>query len=82
MTFENNQSTHNSITICAQNGTYNITARGIHDNTVIASSEGVIRVDVSACDTPIPFVPELSSMVLTTMGFIGILLVSRRYKDN
>ncbi len=82
VTFEHNQSINNSVNICAQNGSFNIIARGLHDNIVIASSEGVIRVDVPACDTPIPFVPELNSMVLMTVGLIGILLVSRRYKDN
>ncbi|KCZ72524.1 hypothetical protein ANME2D_00952 [Candidatus Methanoperedens nitroreducens] len=68
-------------------GTYNVSASGVTGGNLISADPGIITIlksdgdEYSPCGGPIPPVPELSTVVLVSSGLLGILFISRRYKN-
>jgi len=67
-------------------GTYDVYANGTHSGLLIEET-GTITVlteddEDEDCGRPIPPVPELNTIILTSAGIFGILLISRKYRRN
>lgn len=71
---------NNGIQKCIIKGSYNVHAEVTH-NGVTYEEDGSITVEEeNTCEPPIDPIPELGTLILTSVGIFGILLISRKYR--
>lgn len=69
----------NGVTLCVFAGTYDVVATGTHNSNIISNEDKITISEDDVCSPAIPPIPELSPLVLTASGILGIMLISRRY---
>lgn len=69
----------NGIQRCIVAGSYTVHAEGVN-NGITYTADGSMTIEQDkACEPSIPPIPELGTIVLTSVGIFGILLISRKY---
>ena len=70
----------NGIQKCIVQGSYDVHAEIVHDG-ITYTENGFITVEAAnTCEPPIPPIPELGTIVLTSAGMLGLVLISRKYR--
>lgn len=69
----------NGVQKCLVIGSYNVHAEVVH-NGVTYKEDGFINIEEQTCSPPIDPVPEVGTMVMTSVGILGIFLIVRKYR--
>lgn len=71
---------NNGVQKCLWTGSYTVHAEATHNGNTISEDCSITIEEESTCEPKIPPIPELGTIVLTSTGIIGILLISRKYR--
>lgn len=71
--------TGNGARLCVVAGTYDADATGTHNTETIIKKGAITISENDVCSPTISPIPELSPLILTSAGILGLVLISRRY---
>lgn len=70
----------NGIQKCIVVGSYNVHADVVH-NGVTYEENGIINIEEQTCSPPIDPIPEIGTILMTSVGILGIFLITRKYRQ-